>query len=138
VVAAFGDATCSYKKHMSVDKETGLPIPPWSLLFRRDERVLMAIVISAQLGGYFTEGCLRLASTNELSKLPPPFHKCKVSNRKIPYESISAEAASKLLEAFESDDVPAAKDVEEWLHISDLGLALEDNEAEGELVSTWY
>jgi hypothetical protein len=58
------------------------------------------VVLSAQLGGNFVEeGILKLASKDQLYRLPPPFHKQDFNKRKFPYTRISSENAAELLSA---------------------------------------
>ncbi|RII23067.1 hypothetical protein CUC08_Gglean013036 [Alternaria sp. MG1] len=131
---AWEKTTIKYKRDIVFDASSELPVPPFSLLFRRNERVIMAIVLSAQLGGYYeVGGLLQLASKGQLHLLPPPFGEQTFSNRKFPYLAIDAkEAAGLLSEIGNPDDRP--DDVDPYINLPQLGIELEDNDISKDLV----
>jgi hypothetical protein len=98
------------------------------------------VVLAAQLGGHFVEeGILKLASKDQLYRLPPPFHKHDFSRRKFPCIRISSKNAAELLSAIGDEESAAPNDVVEWIELGDQGLDLEDNDnSDGELVLARY
>jgi hypothetical protein len=98
------------------------------------------VVLAAQLGGHFVEeGILKLASKDQLYRLPPPLHKHDFNRRKFPYTRISSENVAELLSVIGDEESVAPNDVVEWIELGDQGLDLEDNDnSDSELVLAWY
>nr|BAI44738.1 hypothetical protein [Alternaria alternata]BAI44800.1 hypothetical protein [Alternaria alternata] len=130
---AWEKTTIRYKRDIEFDSQSELPVPPFSLLFRRHERVMIAIVLSAQLAGYYEKGgFLQLASKGQMYLLPPPSRTQTFSSRKFPYLATDAKIAARMLsEIGDPDNRP--DDVEPYISLPQFAIKLEENGLSKEL-----
>lgn len=113
-------------RKIRTDSHSGCAIPPFSMWFRRRERIVMALLLQIQLAGKFLGAQLQLAVDGERAILPAPYKESTIDSRKFPVNSIDNNEAELLLSGiFAEGDSP--DDITPWIMMGDIGVRNEDN-----------
>jgi hypothetical protein len=114
------DAT--YRGEILEDElESGLPLPPYSLLFSRPQRVIMALLLQCQTNGAFQQSDLMLTA-----KLPKPFGEYNQTSQmcpvKFPQGWVDDEWAEWFLEAMDPQrDAGVPANYDDAIALQDIG-----------------
>jgi hypothetical protein len=122
---AYENTSVAYKGKIDIDEDSGLPIPPFWMLFSRFERIVMSLIHQCQLNGRYSDCQWQFAKDGTSLPLPRPYSTVSLEHMgyKFPLDYCDADGAEHLLTMVVDDRNIIPKQIGQWIELANVGIA---------------